>query len=60
LECWNVEDPVFIGDGTLAPVKQKEVSRGKNKMGFEELTEWFIGKIKYTKYERNAKFGSNP
>jgi hypothetical protein len=29
-------------------------------MGFGELTEWVIGKIKLTNYKRNEKFGSNP
>jgi len=29
-------------------------------MGFGELTEWVIGKIKLTNRRRNEKFGSNP
>ena len=29
-------------------------------MGFGELTEWVIGKIKLTNHNRNEKFGSNP
>jgi hypothetical protein len=29
-------------------------------MGFGELTEWVIGKIKLTNHKRNEKFGSNP
>ena len=29
-------------------------------MGFEELTEWVIGKIKLTNHKGNEKFGSNP
>ena len=29
-------------------------------MGFGELTEWVIGKIKFTNRKRNEKFGSNP
>jgi hypothetical protein len=29
-------------------------------MGFEELPEFFIGKIKLTEHETNEKFGSNP
>ena len=29
-------------------------------MGFGELTEWSIGKIKLAKHERNEKFGPNP
>ncbi len=29
-------------------------------MGFGELTEWVIGKIKLKKHKRNEKFGSNP
>jgi len=29
-------------------------------MGFGELTEWSIGKIKLAKHEKNEKFRSNP
>ena len=29
-------------------------------MGFGELTEWVIGKIKLTNHKKNKKFGSNP
>jgi hypothetical protein len=29
-------------------------------MGFGELTEWVIAKIKLTNHKRNEKFGSNP
>jgi hypothetical protein len=29
-------------------------------MGFGELTEWVIGKIKLKTHKRNEKFGSNP
>jgi len=29
-------------------------------MGFGELTEWVIGKIKLTNHKRNERFGSNP
>jgi hypothetical protein len=29
-------------------------------MGFGELTEWVIGKIKLTNHKRNEKFGFNP
>ena len=40
-------------------MKKEAVSRDKNN-GFGELTEWFIGKIKLTKHERNEKVGPNP
>jgi hypothetical protein len=29
-------------------------------MGYGELAEWVIGKIKLTKHRKNEKFGSNP
>ena len=29
-------------------------------MGFGELTEWVIGKIKLTNHKRYEKFGANP
>ena len=29
-------------------------------LGFGELTEWVIGKIKLKTHKRNEKFGSNP
>ena len=42
------------------PRLNKKRFHGVKIMGFGELMEWFIGKIKLTKHERNEKFRSNP